>query len=43
MRLAGKLAVITAAGSGMGKAGVELFLREGAKVVAIDVDAHNTL
>ncbi|MGO4171015.1 SDR family NAD(P)-dependent oxidoreductase [Bosea sp. TAF32] len=40
MRLAGKLAVITAAASGMGKAGVELFLREGAKVVAIDVDAE---
>lgn len=40
MRLAGKLAVITAAASGMGKAGVELFLREGAKVVAIDVNAE---
>ena len=39
MRLAGKLAVITAAASGMGKAGVELFLREGAKVAAIDVNA----
>jgi NAD(P)-dependent dehydrogenase (short-subunit alcohol dehydrogenase family) len=38
MRLAGKLAVITAAASGMGKAGVELFLREGAKVCAIDVN-----
>ena len=40
MRLAGKLAVITAAASGMGKAGVELFLREGAKVAAIDVNAE---
>jgi NAD(P)-dependent dehydrogenase (short-subunit alcohol dehydrogenase family) len=39
MRLAGKLAVITAAASGMGRAGVELFLREGARVAAIDVDA----
>lgn len=38
MRLSGKLAVITAAASGMGKAGVELFLREGAKVVAIDIN-----
>lgn len=38
MRLRGKLAVITAAASGMGKAGVELFLREGARVVAVDVD-----
>ena len=39
MRLAGKLAVITAAASGMGRAGVELFIREGARVVAVDVDA----
>lgn len=39
MRLANKLAVITAAASGMGRAGVELFLREGAKVAAIDVNA----
>ena len=39
MRLAGKLAVITAAASGMGRAGVELFVREGARVVAVDVDA----
>lgn len=39
MRLANKLAVVTAAASGMGRAGVELFVREGATVVAIDVDA----
>jgi NAD(P)-dependent dehydrogenase (short-subunit alcohol dehydrogenase family) len=39
MRLANKLTVITAAASGMGRAGVELFLREGARVAAIDVDA----
>lgn len=39
MRLKGKLAVITAAASGMGRAGVELFLREGATVVAIDINA----
>jgi NAD(P)-dependent dehydrogenase (short-subunit alcohol dehydrogenase family) len=38
MRLANKLAVITAAASGMGRAGVELFLREGATVCAIDVN-----
>ena len=40
MRLAGKLAVITAAASGMGQAGVELFLREGAKVAAVDINAE---
>ena len=39
MRLANKLAVITAAASGMGRAGVEIFLREGASVAAIDVNA----
>lgn len=39
MRLNNKLAVITAAASGMGRAGVELFLREGARVAAIDVNA----
>ena len=39
MRLEGKLAVITAAASGMGRAGVELFLREGARVAAIDIDS----
>lgn len=39
MRLKGKLAVITAAASGMGRAGVELFVREGATVVAIDINA----
>lgn len=38
MRLAGKLAVITAAASGMGRAGVELFLREGARVAAVDIN-----
>lgn len=38
MRLPGKRAVITAAASGMGKAGVELFRREGAEICAIDVN-----
>ena len=37
--MANKLAVITAAASGMGKAGVELFAREGARVAAVDVNA----
>ena len=40
MRLKNKLAVITAAASGMGRAGVELFAREGATVVAIDINAR---
>lgn len=38
MRLANKLAIITAAASGMGRAGVELFLREGASVCAVDIN-----
>jgi NAD(P)-dependent dehydrogenase (short-subunit alcohol dehydrogenase family) len=40
MRLKDKLAVITAAASGMGRAGVELFAREGATVAAIDINAQ---
>ena len=39
MRLEGKLAAITAAASGMGRAGVERFVREGARVAAIDISA----
>ncbi len=39
LRLHGKRAVITAAASGMGKAGCELFCAEGATVAAIDRDA----
>ena len=35
--LDGKVAVITGAGSGMGKASVEVFVREGARVVAADI------
>jgi NAD(P)-dependent dehydrogenase (short-subunit alcohol dehydrogenase family) len=35
--LDGKVAVITGAGSGMGKASVKVFAREGAKVVAADI------
>ena len=37
MRLEGKLAIVTAAASGMGRAGVERFVREGARVAAVDI------
>jgi NAD(P)-dependent dehydrogenase (short-subunit alcohol dehydrogenase family) len=38
MRLQQKRAIITAAASGMGRAGCEVFAREGATVFAIDID-----
>ena len=38
-RLQGKVALITAAGQGIGRAIAEAFVAEGAKVVATDVDA----
>jgi 2-keto-3-deoxy-L-fuconate dehydrogenase len=38
-RLAGKKAVVTAAGQGIGRASAVLFAREGADVLATDVDA----
>jgi NAD(P)-dependent dehydrogenase (short-subunit alcohol dehydrogenase family) len=37
MRLADKVCVITGAGSGMGRVASELFARQGARVVAVDV------
>ena len=37
MRLQGKVALITGAGSGMGRAASLLFAREGAKIAAVDV------
>jgi NAD(P)-dependent dehydrogenase (short-subunit alcohol dehydrogenase family) len=37
MRLPGKIAIVTGAGSGIGKATVELFRREGATVVGADL------
>lgn len=40
MRLKNKRAIITAAASGMGRAGCEIFAREGATVFAIDMDEN---
>jgi NAD(P)-dependent dehydrogenase (short-subunit alcohol dehydrogenase family) len=39
MRLAGKIGIVTAAASGMGRAGALRFAREGAQVAVVDVDA----
>lgn len=38
-RLSGKTAVVTAAGSGIGRASAEAFARAGARVLAADIDA----
>src|SRR6266436_8188885 len=39
MHLAGKIGIVTAAASGMGRAGALRFAREGAQVAVVDVDA----
>lgn len=41
MRLSGKVAVVTGAGSGMGRSTALLFAREGATVVGSDINATN--
>ena len=41
--LSDKVAIITGAGNGIGRATVERFLREGAKVVALDRIVDQTL
>jgi NAD(P)-dependent dehydrogenase (short-subunit alcohol dehydrogenase family) len=38
MKLANKVALITGAGSGMGKSAALIFAQEGAKVAAIDIN-----
>jgi 2-keto-3-deoxy-L-fuconate dehydrogenase len=38
-RLSGKIAVVTAGGSGIGRASAESFARAGARVIAADIDA----
>src|SRR6476659_7031764 len=42
MRLAGKVAIISGAASGMGAATARMFAREGAKVVIADVLEHES-
>ncbi len=38
MKLSGKTAIVTGAGSGMGRAIAKLFTEEGARVVAFDLN-----
>jgi len=43
MRLAGKVAVITGAGSGIGKEAALLFAKEGAQIVIADLNDHSAM
>jgi NAD(P)-dependent dehydrogenase (short-subunit alcohol dehydrogenase family) len=38
--LEGKVAVITGAGSGMGRSAAAVFVREGARVLAVDISGQ---
>jgi NAD(P)-dependent dehydrogenase (short-subunit alcohol dehydrogenase family) len=38
MRMKDKIGIVTAAGSGMGRAGAVRFAREGARVAVVDLD-----
>ncbi len=38
-KLDGKIAIVTGAGSGMGKATAELFAKEGATIIASDINS----
>lgn len=40
MRLKDKIAIITGAGAGIGKAAAQIFVREGAKVIVADRDGQ---
>ena len=40
MKLAGKVAIVTGAASGIGRAAVDRFVEEGATVIAVDLDAE---
>lgn len=40
-RLAGKRAIVTGAGSGIGRATAHRFAQEGAKVIAVDINGHD--
>jgi 3-oxoacyl-[acyl-carrier protein] reductase len=42
MRLSGKVAIITGAGSGIGRESALLFAKEGAKVIVADVNSRNS-
>lgn len=43
MRLDGKIGIVTAAASGMGRAGALRFAKEGAWVAVVDLDAAGSM